>query len=401
MTELLIRMFIKDPQQVQQPQVRSAYGNLASIVSILCNLLLFAGKFAAGTLFGSVAIAADAMNNLSDASSNIVSLLGFKLASRPADRNHPYGHARFEYLAALTVAVMVVVIGFELARTSIGKILHPTAVVFSWLSVAVLVVSILVKLWMAVFNRSIGRRIGSKALMATADDSRNDVISTAAVLAATLLVRFTALPLDGWMGLGVAVFILFSGAGLIKDTVDPLLGQAPDPELVQYIHDKVLSYPGVLGVHDLMVHDYGPGRRIASLHLEMPAEGDVMASHDLIDNIEQDFLHNDGMNVVIHFDPIVTGDAAVGKLRTWLAQTVRSIDPELTIHDLRTVPGPTHTNVIFDCVTPPDFAMPSKELVQTIEALVQQKDPRYHCVITVENSFAAIPHTRDEGLTQP
>lgn len=401
MTELLIRMFIKDPQQVQRPQVRSAYGNLASIVSILCNLLLFTGKFAAGALFGSVAISADAINNLSDASSNIVSLLGFKLASRPADRNHPYGHARFEYLAALTVAVMVVVIGFELARTSIGKILHPTAVVFSWLSVAVLVVSILVKLWMAVFNHGIGRRIGSKALMATADDSRNDVISTAAVLAATLLARFTALPLDGWMGLGVAVFILFSGMGLMKDTVDPLLGQAPDPELVQYIHDKVLSYPGVLGVHDLMVHDYGPSRRIASLHLEMPAEGDVMASHDLIDNIEQDFLRNDGMNVVIHFDPIVTGDAAVGKLRKWLAQMVRSIDPQLTIHDLRTVPGPTHTNVIFDCVTPPDFAMPSKELAQAIEALVQQKDPRYHCVITVENSFAAIPHTQDEGLTQP
>ena len=395
MTHFLIQRFIRDSQQVDRPQVRSAYGNLASIVSILCNLLLFGGKLAAGLLFGSMAIAADAMNNLSDASSNVVSLLGFKLASRPADREHPYGHARFEYLAGLTVAVMVVVIGFELARTSIGRILHPTPVVFSWLSVAVLGVSILVKLWMSGFNRSIGRRIGSAALEAAAADSRNDVISTGAVLIATLLGRFTALPLDGWMGLGVAVFILLSGAGLIRDTIDPLLGQAPDPKLVEYIHDRVMSYPGVLGVHDLMVHDYGPGQRIASLHLEMSAERDVLDSHDLIDNIEQDFLKTDGMNVVIHFDPIVTGDAAVGRLRSWLEQEVRAVDPALSIHDLRTVPGPTHTNVIFDCVTPQQFRLSPEELKQAIAQRVEGKRPEYHCVITVENSFAALPHTRE------
>ena len=397
MTQALIRKFVKNAQDLQDPQVRGAYGNLASVVSILCNLLLFAGKFAAGTLFGSVAIAADAMNNLSDASSNVVSLLGFKLAAKPADRDHPYGHGRFEYLAALTVAVMVVLIGFELGRTSLDKILHPTAVIFSWLSVAVLVLSIVVKLWMAVFNRHIGKLIGSSALEATADDSRNDVISTGAVLIATLLVRFTTLPLDGWMGLAVAAFILYSGAGLIKETVDPLLGQAPDPELVQYIQKKALSYPGVLGVHDLMVHDYGPGRRFASLHLEMPAEGDVMASHDLIDNIEQDFLRNDGLHVVIHYDPIVTSDSAVGSLRRWLAAQVKQIDPELTIHDLRTVPGPTHTNVIFDCVVPPDFAMPEQELHDRLCALVKSRDEHYICVPMIESSFASIPHTKADA----
>lgn len=392
MTQFLIRTFVKKPDELQDPRVRGAYGNLASVVSILCNLLLFAGKFTVGTLFGSVAIAADAMNNLSDASSNVVSLLGFKLAAKPADRDHPYGHGRFEYLAALTVAVMVVLIGFELGQTSLDKILHPTAVVFSWLSVGVLVFSILVKLWMSVFNRRIGKLIDSAALEATADDSRNDVISTAAVLVATILVRFTALPLDGWMGLAVAVFILYSGFGLIKETIDPLLGQAPDPKLVQHIHDKVMECPGVLGVHDLMVHDYGPGRCFASLHLEMPAEGDVMASHDLIDNIEQEFLRNDGLHVIIHYDPIVTSDDAVGDLRHWLSEQVKNIDPELSIHDLRTVPGPTHTNVIFDCVVPPAFPMSEKEIKEKLCALLHEKNPKYVCVATVENSFAPIPH---------
>lgn len=392
MTRFLIRTFVKNAQELQDPYVRTRYGNLASVVSILCNLILFLSKFAAGTLFGSVAIAADAMNNLSDASSNVVSLLGFKLAAKPADRDHPYGHGRFEYLAALTVAAMVVVIGFELGKTSLQKIIHPSAVVFSWLSMGVLVFSISIKLWMSVFNRTIAKLIDSAALEATADDSRNDVISTAAVLLATVLVRFTDLPLDGWMGLAVAGFILYNGFGLIKDTIDPLLGQAPDPKMVQHIHDKVMQCPGVLGVHDLMVHDYGPGRCFASLHMELPAEADVMASHDMIDNIEQDFLHNEGLHVVIHYDPIVTSDDAVGDLRRWMVQEIKNIDPDLTIHDLRTVPGPTHTNVIFDCVVPPEFAMPEAELKQKLCAMLHKKNPDYVCVATVENSFAAIPH---------
>ncbi len=392
MTEALIRLFIKNPEKTHDPAVRAAYGNLASWVGILCNLALCAGKFMVGTLSGSISVAADAVNNLSDASSSVVSLLGFRLGSRPADEEHPYGHARFEYLSGLAVAVMVLVIGLELGKTSLGKILAPTPVTFCWVTVGVLAASILVKLWMALFNRKVGGRIHSGALIATAADSRNDVISTAAVLAASVVSGLTGLELDGWMGLGVALFILWSGVGLVKSTIDPLLGLAPDPELVKYIHERVMSYPNVLGTHDLMVHDYGPGRQFASVHVEMAAEGDVMASHDVIDNIERDFLENDGLHVVIHFDPIVTSDERVGDMRRWLSEAVKEIDGALTIHDLRMVPGPTHTNLIFDCVVPAGFAMSELDVKQAIKHLVRQKDPRYFCVITVECGYAALPH---------
>ena len=292
--------------------MRTAYGNLAGAVGIVCNALLCAAKLLMGTLFGSISVTADAVNNLSDASSSIITLVGFKLSAKPADKEHPYGHARIEYLAGLAVSVLIIVIGFELARTSLDKILHPTPVAFSWLTVAVLAGSIGVKLWMAMFNRTIGRRIGSATLEATATDSRNDVISTAAVLAALVLGQATHLVLDGWMGLAVALFILYSGIGLIKETVDPLLGEAPSEELAQHIARKVLSYDGVLGTHDLMVHDYGPGRCFASVHVEMAAEKDVLESHDIIDNIERDFHDNDNIHLVIHYDPIQTGDRAVG-----------------------------------------------------------------------------------------
>ena len=392
MTEALIRLFIKNPEKTHDPAVRAAYGNLASWVGILCNLALCAGKFMVGTLSGSISVAADAVNNLSDASSSVVSLLGFRLGSRPADEEHPYGHARFEYLSGLAVAVMVLVIGLELGKTSLGKILAPTPVTFSWVTVGVLAASILVKLWMALFNRKVGGRIHSGALIATAADSRNDVLTTGAVLTAALISHFARVELDGWMGLAVALFILYSGVGLVKSTIDPLLGLAPDPELVKYIHERVMSYPNVLGTHDLMVHDYGPGRQFASVHVEMAAEGDVMASHDVIDNIERDFLENDGLHVVIHFDPIVTSDERVGDMRRWLSEAVKEIDGALTIHDLRMVPGPTHTNFIFDCVVPAGFAMSELDVKQAIKHLVRQKDPRYFCVITVECGYAALPH---------
>lgn len=392
MTEALIRLFIKNPEKTHDLAVRAAYGNLASWVGILCNLALCAGKFMVGTLSGSISVAADAVNNLSDASSSVVSLLGFRLGSRPADEEHPYGHARFEYLSGLAVAVMVLVIGLELGKTSLGKILAPTPVTFSWVTVGVLAASILVKLWMALFNRKVGGRIHSGALIATAADSRNDVLTTGAVLTAALISHFARVELDGWMGLAVALFILYSGVGLVKSTIDSLLGLAPDPELVKYIHERVMSYPNVLGTHDLMVHDYGPGRQFASVHVEMAAEGDVMASHDVIDNIERDFLENDGLHVVIHFDPIVTSDERVGDMRRWLSEAVKEIDGALTIHDLRMVPGPTHTNLIFDCVVPAGFAMSELDVKQAIKHLVRQKDPRYFCVITVECGYAALPH---------
>ena len=392
MTEFLIRRFVPDPDNTADPAVRTAYGNLASITGILCNLLLALGKLAAGLVFGSIAIVADALNNFSDASSSVISLLGFKLASKPADDDHPYGHARYEYLAGLAVAVMVLLIGVELAQSSVGKILDPTPVAFSLVTVGVLAGSILGKLWLAAFNRTVGGRIRSATLIAAAADSRNDVISTSAVLAAMVLSHLTHLELDGWMGLGVAVFILYSGVTLVRDTLDPLLGAAPDAALTQHIHDRVMAAPGVLGVHDLIVHDYGPGRQFASLHVEMTAEADVLESHDVIDNIERAFWEEDRLHVVIHYDPIVTGDEAVSDLRAWLGREVKTIDPVLSVHDLRIVPGRTHTNLIFDCVTPPDFAMSDLEVKQAIKRLVQQRDPSYFCVINMEHSFAAIPH---------
>lgn len=395
MTEFLLRTFVKNAQDTTDKAVRSACGNLACIVGILCNVLLFLGKFIVGTLFGSVSITADAINNLSDASSNIVSLVGFWLGGRPADKEHPYGHARYEYLAGLAVSVMILVIGIELGKESLSKVIAPTPVEFSWLSAAVLVASILVKLWMSAFNRTVGKHIHSETLLATAADSRNDVISTAAVLVAALVAHFTSFDrLDGIMGLAVAVFILYSGIGLVKDTLDPILGAAPDPELVDHIQKKALSYPGVLGMHDLMIHDYGPGNRLVSFHLEMPAEGDVMALHDEIDQMEKDFYANDGLLTTIHFDPVVTSDPHVTELREFVEKTAHDIDPEVNIHDLRIVPGNTHTNVIFDVAVPPAyFAKGSKagrDLLNALRDAVKEKWPDHFCVIQLEQQYAEL-----------
>ncbi|MBQ8148777.1 MAG: cation transporter [Lachnospiraceae bacterium] len=394
MTKLLIRWFIKDYEQVQDLKVRTSYGKMAGWVGIFCNVLLFIGKFVIGMISGSVSISADAMNNLSDASSNIISLLGFKMGSKPADQDHPYGHARYEYLAGLLVAVLIMVIGVELLRTSIQKIQNPEPVEFSWIMVGILIGSILVKLWMAVFNRSIGKTISSETLIATAADSRNDVISTAAVLIASVVSHYTHLNLDGWMGILVALFIMYSGFGLIKDTLDPLLGRAPDPALVDYVEKKILSYEGVLGTHDLMVHDYGPGRLFASVHVEMAAEEDVLKCHDIIDTIEKDFLEQDNLNMLIHYDPIVTSDEVVGDLRKWLSKQVKCIDERMSIHDLRVVPGMSHTNMIFDCVVPHEFEMTDKQVKERIQELVSETYPDYYCVITVDKSYAALPHSK-------
>ncbi len=395
MTDFLLRTFIKNLQNTADKAVRSACGNLACIVGILCNVFLFLGKFIVGTLFGSVSITADAINNLSDASSNIVSLVGFWLGGKPADKEHPYGHARYEYLAGLAVSVMILVIGIELGKESLAKVISPTPVEFSWLSTCVLVASILVKLWMSGFNRKVGNLIHSDTLIATAADSRNDVISTSAVLAASLVAHFTNFDrLDGIMGLAVALFILYSGFGLVKDTLDPILGAAPDPELVEHIQKKAQSYPDVLGMHDLMIHDYGPGNRLVSFHLEMPAEGDVMAMHDEIDQMEKDFFANDGLIVTIHFDPVVTSDPHVTELREFVEKTAHGIDPEINIHDLRIVPGNTHTNVIFDVAVPPAyFAKGSKtgrDLLNALRDAVREKWPDHFCVIQLEQQYAEL-----------
>ena len=390
MIQFLIKTFIKNHEKTEDRAVRTAYGNLACIVSVVCNLLLAGGKIAVGVLTGSVAVTADGMNNLSDASSNIVSLLGFKLGARPADSEHPYGHARYEYLAGLVVSVTILGIGFSLLKESVVKVFHPTPVAFSWLSVGVLAASILVKLWMSGFNRTIGRIIGSETLIATAADSRNDVLSTGAVLIAAVLCRVTGWDvLDGLMGVGVAAFILISGWGLVMDTLSPLLGESPSEDLVDHIEQKVLSYPGVLGMHDLMVHDYGPGHQFASLHVELPAEQDPLEAHDLIDNIERDFFKNDNLMVTIHYDPIVTSDAAVGVLRARLTEKLRQMDPNLSLHDLRIVPGRTHTNVLFDLVLPAGYAGDKVELLEQLEQFIKEQDAAYSCIIKVEQSYTA------------
>lgn len=400
MVDLLIHTFIKNYKNTADRAVRTAYGNLACVVSVVCNLLLFVGKTAVGTLAGSVSITADGMNNLSDASSNIVSLVGFKLGSRPADSEHPYGHARYEYLAGLAVSVMILVIGVELLKESFGKVLHLTEVQFGWLTVVVLIASILVKLWMSVLNKKIGRTIQSETLMATAADARNDVITTTTVLVASVLTFVTGFDrLDGIMGLGVAAFILYSGVQLVRDTIDPILGAAPDPELVEHIEQKALSYPGVLGVHDLMIHDYGPGNRLVSFHIEMDAKGDVMQSHDVIDTIEKDLLVQDGMIATIHYDPIVTGNAHVDEIRAFLQTEVAALEPKANLHDLRIVPGPSHTNVIFDCAVPAEYLTDKQrrgaKLVTALRNAVQQKWPDHFCVIKLEPDYAPCAHTQN------
>lgn len=393
LTELLVKLFIKNPDQTGDHKVRTAYGNLACFVCIFCNVLLFAGKFLVGTIFGSMAITADAMNNLSDASSNVVSLVGFRLGAKPADDEHPYGHARYEYIAGLAVSVMILVIGVELLKESFLKVLHPTPVTFSTLTIAVLLASIAVKLWMSVFNRNIGNRIHSETLLATAADARNDVISTSAVLVATLVTHFSGIDrIDGVMGLGVAAFILWSGIGLVRDTISPILGAAPDPELIEYIEKKATSYPGVLGIHDLMIHDYGPGNQLVSFHIEMPADCDVMQSHDLIDSIEKDFQVHDHLLVTIHFDPVVTDDPHINELRDFLKEKLAELEPQANLHDLRIVPGPTHTNVIFDCAVPADLLAARDRRANKIPAelrkAVSEKWPDHFCVIQLEPIYA-------------
>ena len=340
-----------------------------------------------GFLTGSVAITADAINNLSDASSSIISLLGFKLSEKPADDEHPYGHGRYEYLSALTVAALVMVVGFEMVGSSLDKILNPAPVDFGLFPVIVLVASILVKLWMAFFNNKIGKKINSATLTATAKDSRNDVISTSAVLASTVISHFTSLELDGWMGMAVALFILYSAHGMIVDSISPLLGDPPSPELVNSINEKILSYPGVLDTHDLIIHDYGPGRKFASVHVEMAAEANVLESHDIIDNIERDLSEEFGMLTSIHYDPVITSDPRIDVLKSDILEILAELDEGITMHDLRIVPGNSHTNVIFDCVLPRSSKMSEGEFKSYVSKKVAKKHASHYCVITVDRSF--------------
>ena len=387
MTKLLLRLFIKDYQNTEDPAVRGACGKLAGSVGIVCNLLLFAGKLLAGTLSGSVSITADAVNNLSDASSSLVTLLGFKMAERPADAEHPYGHARMEYLSGLLVAILILIIGVELGKSSIQKILHPEAVEFSVLTLCILVGSILMKLWMCLFCRKLGKRIQSTTLEATASDSRNDVITTAAVLLGCLAGHFFHWRIDGWVGALVAVFILASGWSIAKETISPLLGKQADPELVQRISRLVLSHEKILGIHDLMVHDYGPGQCFASVHAEMDMHEDPLMCHDILDDVERDAMRELRVHLVIHYDPIVTDDDELNHMRTLVQKELAAIDPQLSMHDFRMVRGPQHTNLIFDLAVPYSMSDKTAELKRRIDECVQFEDSKYYTVITFDHAM--------------
>ena len=398
MTQLLLRLFVKNHQDTQSPAVREGYGKLAGLTGIVVNALLCAGKLLAGALSGSVSIMADAINNLSDAASSIVTLLGFKLAAKPADDAHPYGHQRVEYLAGLTVAALILLIGAELVKSSIQRILHPEAVAFTAVGAAVLLLSIAAKLWLCLFYRKLGKSIRSEALLASAADSRNDVASTAAVLAAYAFAYFTHIQIDGWAGLLVAVFILWSGVGIAKDTIDPLLGEAPDEALVHAIAQEIRSYDArVLGIHDLIVHDYGPGRRFASVHVELDAREDVLEAHELIDNIERDVTKKLRVELVIHYDPIVTDDAEVNEVRQRVEAIVTEIDPRLSFHDFRMVRGREHSNVIFDLVLPFDLRGQEHALRARIGEALHAENPRYRTVITFDSEAFNDVHTRMEA----
>ena len=385
MTKLLLRLFVKDYKNKDKPRVRSSIGKLSGAVGIGCNLVLFALKLLVGTISGSVSITADAMNNLSDATSAIVTLVGFKLAEKPADDDHPYGHARYEYLSGLAVAAMIIVIGFELAKTSVEKIFQPAAVEFTLPVAVVLLGSILIKLWLSLFNSSLGKYIDSSALLATAADSRNDVLATAAVLAAALVEWLTNWRIDGFMGLGVALFILYSGAMLAKETISPLLGETASPQLRELIVGIVSSEPKVLGYHDLMVHDYGPGQRFASMHVEMDQKEDPLLCHELIDNLERRCLQEHNVHLVIHYDPVVTGDEEMDRLKGMVEQVLREMDSQISIHDFRMVRGTGHTNLIFDIALPAQWMPKQKQVKQALDAaLAEREEGKLYTVVTFD-----------------
>ena len=387
MTEFLIRRFIPNWQNTDDPAIREKYGTLAATVGIVSNLFLFLMKLLAGLFSASVAIIADAINNLSDAGSSIITFFAFKFAGKPADSRHPYGHARIEYISGMAVSIIIIVLGLELLGSSFDKIIHPEDITISALTYAALLLSIAIKLWQGLFNRSLSKKISSEALAATAADSLNDAFSTSAVLVSTVIFHLTNIPLDGWIGILVSILITISGIKLVTETADLLIGKAPDPETVKNIRDRILSHEGIVGMHDLQVHNYGPGRLFASVHAEVPAEEDILTSHDIIDNVERQIMEEMGVHLVIHMDPVITGDPELDRLREKTLSVIRKIDPKIGIHDFRAVFGTTHTNLLFDVLVPMEFAMTDKDLSDLIQSRMRQQG-NYFCVITVDHDYA-------------
>ena len=385
MIKLLSHLFIKNADNTADPKVRQAYGVLCGAVGIFLNILLFLGKYIAGVLTASIAITADAFNNLSDAGSSLITLLGFKLSGQAPDPHHPYGHGRLEYVSGLIVSMIILLLGFELARSSVAKIISPELSDFNLVSVLILVAAILVKGYMALYNRRISQKIDSAAMNATATDSLSDMAATSAVLLATLASHFFGWKIDGWCGLLVSLFILYSGFNAARDTINPLLGQPASPEMVKDISDIVLSAPLVSGIHDLIIHDYGPGRKMISLHAEVPANCDILAAHDIIDNIEVELQKRLGCEAVIHMDPIAVDDEEVMGLRRRIAALGHEINPDISIHDFRMVSGETHTNLIFDAVVPYQLKLTDQEVLQQFqEKITAALGEHYRCVIKID-----------------
>ena len=384
MTDLILRIFVRDHKNTEDPAVRDKCGRVAGAVGIVTNFLLFLMKIIVGTVFHSVSVTADAVNNLTDSGSSVVTLIGFKMASKPADEKHPFGHARIEYLSGVIVSFIVIFLGLQLGMSSIEKILTPEENALTPVALVVLVISILAKLWQCLFYRKVGRMIKSESVEATSKDSRNDVIATSVVLLGAVITMLTGVNLDGYMGAAVTLFIVFSGVQLTISTADPLLGQAPEGELVQTITEKMLSYPGIIGMHDLAVHNYGVGRCFASAHCEVDAKNDILVSHDLIDNIERDFSRDLGIHMVIHLDPVIVGDARTDALHRKVQSLVTALYPTVTIHDFRVIWGVTHSNIVFDAAVP--FAVKDSDAVitQKLEAEIQKLDPEYRTVVTID-----------------
>ncbi len=390
MTEFLVKHFVKDYKDVEKVSVRTAYGVLASIVGIFCNVFLFAVKFAVGLVLGSVSVTADAFNNLSDAGSSVIGFVGVKMAEKPADADHPFGHGRMEYIAALVVSFLVIEVGFTFLKDSVGRIRTPEAMSFSAVSVFILLLSIAVKLWLGLFNRKLGERIDSKVMKAVFTDAMGDVVTTGATILSLVFFGATGINIDGFVGAGVALVVMWAGVGIARDTLEPLIGEAIDPEEYEKIKTFVESYDGIEGTHDLIVHNYGPGRSMASIHAEVPNNVDIERSHEIIDRIERDAGKNLGIFLVIHMDPIETRDESVLRIRQKTEEILGKLDPACSLHDFRVVPGEGQTNLIFDMVIPIEYdEKMRKELPQRLAEQVKEIDPRYQCVITVDYDYVA------------
>lgn len=387
MTALLVKLFIKDSENYSDKKVRTAYGVLSSITGIVLNLILAGAKYAAGVISGSISITADAINNLSDAGSSIVSFFGVKISAKPPDKDHPYGHGRVEYISAFIVSFFVLFMGVELLKDSVGKIINPEPVKFSFLSLAILIISILCKLWLGVFNKNLGKKINSAPMMAVMKDSFSDCLATGVAAVSIIVSAFSDINIDGYLGVVVAVFIFIAGFDILKETLGDILGRPPEAEFVEEITDKIMSYPHVCGVHDMIIHDYGPSCRFASVHAEVPSDEDIMELHDIIDGIERDIYNEYGMLTSIHMDPVVINDERINELKKITQDSVSRIDERLSIHDFRVVEGPSHTNLIFDVLLPSDMKCSNREICQKIEDELSKIDERFFCVITVDHAF--------------